>query len=128
MRFPLLILTIAALASTIAPGTVSAEQHVVGNDQLYRTVARHVSDDDALRGYVLSVLDDPAVRAVAKSHGFDLTHARDAVATLHGSDLGMIAQQATQVENSLVGGSDKIVISSTTVIIVLLILILIAVA
>jgi hypothetical protein len=106
---------------------VQAQDHVIGQSALDRAVQQRVSQEQADRDSILSLLQRAEVRDIASRAGISLDTAQAAVSTLQGKDLQQAAQQARQVQNDLAGGASTIVISTTTIIIVLLLIILIVV-
>jgi hypothetical protein len=106
---------------------VHAQNHTVGRAALELAVQQRVSQEQADREAITSLLRRSEVRQVAARAGLSLERVEAAVSTLHGDDLRQVASQARQVQNDLAGGASTIVISTTTVIIVLLIVILIVV-
>ncbi len=106
----------------------SAQDHVIGQSALDRAVQQRVSQEQADREAITSLLQRSEVREIAAKAGLSLDKAQAAVSTLQGRDLQQAAQQARQVQNDLAGGASTIVISTTTIIIVLLLVILIVVA
>ena len=120
----LLAVTLAVLL--VAPAA-PAQTHVVGKADLARAVADRVSQDQADREAILSLLRRAEVRTIAARAGLSVERAAAAVSTLRGDDLRDLASQARQVQNDLAGGASSIVISTTTIIIALLIIILIVV-
>jgi hypothetical protein len=117
------------LALLIMVPAASAQDHVIGRAALDQAVQQRVSQEQADRQAILSVLQRRDVRDVAAKAGLGLSieKAQTAVTMLHGKDLQQAAQQARQVQDNLAGGASTIVISTTTIIIVLLIIILIVV-
>lgn len=120
----LLAVTLALLL--VAPAA-QAQTHVIGNTDLAKAVAERVSQDQADRDAILTLLHRSEVRTIAARAGLSVEKAAAAVSTLQGDDLRDLASQARQAENDLAGGASTIVISTTTIIIVLLIIILIVV-
>jgi hypothetical protein len=106
---------------------VGAQDHVISKSALDKAIQDRVSQEQADREAILSLLQRAEVRDIAAKAGLSLDKAPTAVSALQGRDLQQAAQQARQVENNLAGGSTTIVISTTTIIIVLLIVILIVV-
>jgi hypothetical protein len=115
------------LAVLLMAPTVGAQEHVISKSALDKAVQERVSQEQADREAILSLLQRSEVRDIAAKAGLSLDKAQTAVSTLQGKDLQQVAQQARQVENDLAGGSTTVVISTTTIIIVLLIVILIVV-
>ena len=118
----LLAVTLAFLM--VAP-SLQAQTHVINKAGLAKAVADRVSQDQADRDAILSLLQRADVRTIAAKAGLSVEKAAAAVSTLQGDDLSELASQARQVQNDLAGGASTIVISTTTIIIVLLIIILI---
>jgi len=115
------------LAFLIMVPAVSAQDHVIGRAALDKAVQQRVSQEQADREAIVSVLRRQDVREIAAKAGLSVEKAQTAVTMLHGKDLQLAAQQARQVQDNLAGGASTIVISTTTIIIVLLIIILIVV-
>jgi hypothetical protein len=118
----LLAVTLAFLM--VAP-SLQAQTHVINKAALAKAVADRVSQDQADRDAILSLLRQESVRAIAAKAGLSVEKAAAAVSTLQGDDLRDLASQARQVQNDLAGGASTVVISTTTIILVLLIIILI---
>jgi len=124
MRIVRRVLAVCLAVLFMAPA-VRAQDHVIGQSALDKAVQQRVSQEQADRDAILSVLKRSEVRDIASKAGISLDTATAAVATLHGQDLQQAAQQARQVQNDLAGGASTVVISTTTIIIVLLLVILI---
>lgn len=115
------------LAVLLMAPAAGAQEHVIGQAALDKAVQRHVSQEQADREAILSLLQRSEVRDIAAKAGLSLDKAQAAVSTLQGKDLQEAAQQARQAQNDLAGGATTVVISTTTIIIVLLLVILIVV-
>jgi methionine-rich copper-binding protein CopC len=115
------------LAVLLMAPAAGAQDHVISKSALDKAVQERVSEEQADREAIVSLLQRSEVRDIAAKAGLSLDKAQAAVSTLQGKDLQTAAQQARQVENDLAGGSTTVVISTTTIIIVLLIVILIVV-
>jgi hypothetical protein len=113
------------LAALLVAPAAQAQTHVIGKSALTQAVQERVSQDQADRDAILSLLERSEVRQIAQQAGLSLGTAQAAVSTLQGQDLRDLASQARQVNNDLAAGASTIVISTTTIIIVLLIVILI---
>ena len=113
------------LAALLVAPAAQAQTHVIGKAALSQAVQQRVSQDQADREAIVSLLQRPEVRQIASQAGVSLEKAQAAVSTLNGQDLRDLAAQSRQVQNDLAGGASTIVISTTTIIIVLLIIILI---
>jgi hypothetical protein len=126
MRMCRRFLAVCLALLTMAP-SVRAQDHVIGRAILDKAVQQRVSQEQADREVILSLLQRQDVRDIAGKAGLSIEKAQTAVTMLHGKDLEQAAQQARQVQDNLAGGASTIVISTTTVIIILLIIILIVV-
>ena len=115
------------LALLMMAPAVSAQDHVIGRAALDKAVQQRVSQEQADREVIVSLLQRQDVRDIAAKAGLSIEKAQTAVTMLHGKDLQQAAHQARQVQDNLAGGASTIVISTTTIIIVLLIIILIVV-
>jgi hypothetical protein len=113
------------LAALLVAPAAQAQTHVIAKSALSQAVQERVSQDQADRDAIRSLLQRSEVRQIATQAGVSLEKAEAAVSTLGGQDLRDLASQARQVQNDLAGGASTIVISTTTIIIVLLIIILI---
>jgi hypothetical protein len=117
----------ACLAVLMIAPMASAQDHVINKSALDQAVQQRVSQEQADREVIVSLLHRADVREIASKAGLSIEKAEAAAATLHGSDLATAAAQARQVQNNLAGGASTIVISTTTIIIILLLVILIIV-
>ena len=124
MRIVRRTLAVLLAALMIAPA-VQAQTHVVEKSALSQAVQERVSQEQADREAIMSLLRRAEVRQIAANAGVSLEKAQAAVSTLQGQDLRDIASQARQAQNDLAGGASTVVISTTTIIIVLLVVILI---
>ncbi len=113
------------LAALLVAPAAQAQTHVIQKSALAQAVQDRVSQDQADRDAIVSLLQRAEVRQIAAKAGLSLEKAQAAVSTLNGEPLRDLATQARQANNDLAGGASTIVISTTTVIIVLLIVILI---
>jgi hypothetical protein len=111
----------------MAPAANAQQSHVITKSALDKAVQQRVSQEQADREAIVTLLRRTEVRQIAAKAGLSLDRAEAAVSTLKGTDLVQVASQARQVQNDLAGGASTIVISTTTVIIILLIVILIVV-
>jgi hypothetical protein len=113
------------LAVLLVAPAAQAQTHVIGKSALAEAVQQRVSQEQADREAIVTLLQRPEVKQIAAQAGLSLQKAEAAVSTLNGQDLSELAAQARQVQNDLAGGASTVVISTTTIIIVLLIVILI---
>jgi hypothetical protein len=113
------------LAAVLVAPAAQAQTHVVAKSALSQTVQERVSQDQADRDVIKSLLQRAEVRQIASQAGLSLEKAQAAVSTLQGDILHDLASQARQVNDELAGGASTVVISTTTIIIILLIVILI---
>ncbi len=117
-------LAVLFAALLVAPAA-QAQTHVIAKSALAQAVQERVSQDQADRDAIVSLLQRSEVRQIAAQAGLSLEKASAAVSTLQGQDLRDLATQARQANNDLAAGASTVVISTTTIIIVLLIIILI---
>ena len=115
------------LAVLLVAPAAQAQTHVIAKSALSQAVQQQVSQDQADRTAIVSLLQRAEVRQIASQAGLSLEKAEAAVSTLNGQDLRDLASQARQVQNDLAGGASTVVISTTTIIIVLLIIVLLVV-
>jgi hypothetical protein len=115
----------ACLAVLMMAPMASAQDHVINKSALDQAVQQRVSQEQAEREVIVSLLQRADVREIASKAGLSIQKAEAAASTLHGKDLALAAAQAREVQNNLAGGANTIVISTTTIIIVLLLIILI---
>jgi hypothetical protein len=113
------------LAVMVMAPAASAQQSVIGKSALEQAVQQRVSQEQADREAIASLLRRAEVREIVSKAGLSVEKAEAAVSTLQGEDLKELAKQARQVQNDLAGGASTIVISTTTIILVLLIVLLI---
>jgi len=113
------------LAALLVAPAAQAQTHVVAKSALSQAVQERVSQDQADRDAIASLLRRAEVRQIAAQAGLSLEKAQAAVSTLQGDMLRDLAAQARQANDDLAGGASTVVISTTTIIIVLLVVILI---
>ena len=113
------------LAALLVAPAAQAQTHVVAKSALSQVVQERVSQDQADRDAIASLLRRAEVRQIAAQAGLSLEKAQAAVSTLQGDMLRDLAAQARQANDDLAGGASTVVISTTTIIIVLLVVILI---
>jgi hypothetical protein len=113
------------LAVMLMAPAASAQQSVIGKSALEQAVQQRVSQEQADRDAIASLLRRAEVREIASKAGLSVEKAEAAVSTLQGDDLEELAKQARQVQNDLAGGASTVVISTTTIILILLLVILI---
>jgi hypothetical protein len=113
------------LATLLIAPAAQAQTHVIDKSALSQAVQQRVTQDQADRDAIVSLLQRPEVKQIASQAGLSLQKAEAAVSTLNGQDLRDLAAQSRQVQNDLAGGASTVVISTTTIIIVLLVVILI---
>jgi hypothetical protein len=117
--------TTLALTLMSAPAAWAQQTHVINKSALDQAVQQRVSQDQADREAIRSLLQRKEVKDVADKAGLSLEKAQTAIGSLQGDDLRELASQARAVDSQLAGGASTIVISTTTIIIVLLIILLI---
>jgi hypothetical protein len=113
------------LAALLVAPAAQAQTHVIDRSALAQAVQERVTQEQADREAILSLLQRQEVKQIAAQAGLSLQKAEAAVSMLDGQDLRDLSAQSRQVQNDLAGGASTIVISTTTIIIVLLIIILI---
>jgi cell division protein FtsL len=113
------------LAVMLMAPAASAQQSVIGKSALEQAVQQRVSQEQADRDAIASLLRRAEVREIASNAGLSVENAEAAVSTLEGDDLRELAKQARQAQNDLAGGASTIVISTTTIILILLLIIII---
>jgi hypothetical protein len=123
----LLVLPLGFLM-VLSTSAFAGQQHAVDPSAVASTISQHVAQQDSDRAALREALARPEVRTVASKLGVDLDRAAAAVDTMSGTDLARAADQARQVNRSLVGGASTVVISTTTIIIALLVVLIIVVA
>src|SRR5688572_21115356 len=94
--------TLAMLLATLlmAPAA-QAQTHVIDKSALSQAVQQRVTQDQADRDAIRSMLQRPEVKQIASQAGLSLQKAEAAVATLSGEDLRDLASQSRQVQNDL---------------------------
>ena len=114
----------ACLAMLMMAPAAGAQDHVISTSALDQAVQQRVSQDQANREAILSLLQRQDVRDIAGKAGLSIDQARAGISMLQGKDLEQAAYQARLVQDSLAGGGN-VTVSTTTIIIVLLLLILV---
>lgn len=103
------------------------QARVVDADAMRQALAGKAESESDQRQLVRRVLSRDDVRDAAARLGLNLQQADSAVATLTGSELQRLAEQASSIESSaLAGGASTVVISTTTLLLILIIVILLA--
>ena len=113
------------LAVMLMAPAASAQHSVIGTSALEQAVQQRVSQEQADRDAITSLLRRAEVREIASKAGLSVEKAEAAVSTLEADDLRELAKQARQAQNDLAGGASTIVISTTTIILILLLIIII---
>jgi hypothetical protein len=98
--------------------------HVVGELEIQARIDQRLDQADADRAAIQAMLQRADVRRLAGAMGLDLERASTAAATMSGPALERMADQARAIDNDLVGGEGRVVLTTTAIIIILLILIL----
>jgi hypothetical protein len=120
-------LTIVLIVTFAMPRVGAQQPHVVDQAALQKALDEHAADTLAKRQTVRSALQQPEVVRVASQLGLEVSRAEAAVATLDGTELDRLAEQAQVVNDELVGGQ-TVRLNLLWIIIGLLVLILIIVA
>ena len=111
------------LAVMLMAPAASAQQSVIGTSALEQAVQQRVSQEQADRDAITSLLRRAQVRENASKAGLSVEKAEAAVSTLEADDLRELAKQARQAQDDLAGGASTVVISTTTIILILLLII-----
>lgn len=117
--------TTLTLSLLSAPAVWAQQTHVINKSALDQAVQQRVSQDQADRAAIRSLLQRAEVKDVAAKAGLSLEKAEAAIGSLQGDDLRELAGQARSADQQLAGGASTIVISTTTIIIILLVILLI---
>ncbi|MBU0719105.1 MAG: PA2779 family protein [Planctomycetes bacterium] len=127
-RLALAVLAVAVIAVGTAGAIPAGEpqRHVVGENEIQARIDQQISQTDADRQAIQTMLQREDVRQFAGAAGLDLERASAAAAVLSGPSLDKLATQARAINGDFTGGDSKVVISATALIIILLILILLA--
>jgi len=128
-RFALVVFAVAVIAASAAGAGLAGElqRHVVSDSEIQAKIDQQISQADADRQAIQTMLQRADVRQIAGAAGLDIERASAAAAVLSGPSLEQLAAQAREVNTNLAGGDGTIVLSATAIIIILLILILILV-
>jgi hypothetical protein len=127
MRLLSKALTIVLIVTLAMPRVGAQPQHVVDQGALQKALDEHAADTLAKRQTIRSALQQPEVVRVANQLGLEVSRAEAAVATLDGTELDRLAEQAQVVNDELAGGQ-TVRLNLLWIIIGLLVLILIIVA
>jgi hypothetical protein len=127
MRLLSKALTIVLIVTFAMPRVGAQQQHVVDQGALQKALDEHAADTLAKRQTIRSALQQPEVVRVANQLGLEVSRAEAAVATLDGTELDRLAEQAQVVNDELAGGQ-TVRLNLLWIIIGLLVLILIIVA
>jgi hypothetical protein len=104
MRYLRSAAALALVAQLAWPTWATAGQSsIVDAAALDAALASHVSEDQAARQRVATLLSRPEVRQIAEANGFDLVRAQGAVATLQGEDLRTLDAMAASYDAQLAG-------------------------
>jgi hypothetical protein len=117
------VIALVLLAHTPSPAE-EAQPSGVNVDEVWQAVNDEADTEAAQRAQVLRVLQHPATREVAHSHGLDLAAAEGRARVLKGPELKALSERAALAESQLAGTNGAIVLDTPTIIIGLLILII----
>lgn len=120
--------TVLALLAVFLAAPAGAQEHVLTDEELRSTVVEDGETEAEQRALIQRVLEREEVQRVARSAGFDVKRARDAVAQIEGGELDRLAALARDIEDQLAGGQARITITTSAIIIALLVIIIILVA
>jgi hypothetical protein len=116
------------LAVLLVAPAASAQQSVIGKSALEQAVQQRVTEQQADREAIASLLRRAEVREIAAKAGLSIEKAEAAVPTLEGDDLKELAKQARQAQDGLAGGATVVITTTTIILILLLVIIIILVA
>src|SRR3954469_15389407 len=88
-----------------APSAWAQQTHVIHQSALDQAVQQRVSQDQADRDAIRSLLQRSEVKDIAARSGLSLEKAQAAVGSLQGDDLREVAGQARAVNQQLAGGA-----------------------
>ena len=128
MRFVRQALAVVLAIMLVAPTASAQQTHVIGKNALEKAVQARVSQDQADRDTITSLLRRAEVREIAAKAGLSVEKAEAAVATLEGDELRQLAGQARQAQDNLAGGATVVITATTIILILLVIIILVLVA
>jgi hypothetical protein len=124
--FALALFAAVTVATAGASLAGEPQRHVVGASEIQTRIDQQLSQADADRLAIQSLLRREDVRQIAGAAGLNLEQAGAAAGVLSGPALEDLAAQARAINADIAGGNNTVVISTTTIIIILLILILLS--
>src|SRR3954470_4839413 len=97
------------LAALLVAPAAQAQTHVIAKSALAQAVQERVTQQQADRDAIRTLLARPEVGQMAAHAGLSLEKAQAAVSTLQGQQLSDLAAQARQANNDLAGGASTVV-------------------
>lgn len=128
MRFVRQAIAVGLAIMLAAPAASAQQTNVIGKNALEQAVQARVSQDQADRDTITSLLRRAEVREIAAKAGLSVEKAQAAVSTLEGDELRQLASQAQQAQDNLAGGATVVITATTIILILLVIIILVLVA
>lgn len=125
MNIRLIAVGIVMSSLLLSSSAIAQQRHIVDAVAMNRAVAAQSATDQQNRDVVLKALHQPQMLEVANRLGLNVTTAEAAVATLSGSELKQLADQARTANTQLAGGNNTVIISTTTLLLILIIVILV---
>jgi hypothetical protein len=98
---------------------------VASQADLDNAIAKTLSQEDAARNTITTLLQRAEVRSIAQGYGLDLRRAEAAVSTLEGNELQRVSGLAAAADSQLAGGDQVIRISLVAVLLIIIIVILV---
>jgi hypothetical protein len=92
---------------------------------LDKAITKALSQEDAARGTITTLLQREEVRGLAEGYGLDARRAEAAVSTLQGDELQRLSLLAANADIQLAGGDQIIRISLVALLLIIIIVILI---
>lgn len=118
-----MFLGMLALSGPLAHSADSVASLATQTD-LDDAIVRTLSQEDAARSTITTLLQRPDVRSLAESRGLDVQRAEAAVSTLQGDELQELSTLAANANAQLAGGDQVITISLVTLLLIVIIVIL----
>jgi hypothetical protein len=92
---------------------------------LDKAIAKTLSQEDAARSTITTLLQRDEVRSMARGYGLDLRRAEAAVKTLQGDELQRLSLLAARADAQLAGGDQYVSISLVALLLIVIIVILV---
>ena len=117
------LLGMLALSGPLAHSTDNVASLATQTD-LDNAIVRDLSQEDAARNTITTLLQREDVRSMAESRGLDVRRAEAAVSTLQGEELQRLSLLAADANAQLAGGYQTVTISLVSVLLIVIIIIL----